>query len=668
MAEHLHQHSRHRRLTPVVCLLLVALCTIVFGQTLRHEFVNYDDPDYVYQNPKITQGLTLAGVAWAFGNVHARNWHPLTTISHMLDCQIFGLNAGGHHFTNLLLHSAAAVALFLVLRSMTGALWRCAFVAAVFAVHPLRAESVAWVAERKDVLSGLLFVLTLGAYLRYTRRRSAARYLLLIVIFSLGLLAKPMLVTVPFVLLLVDFWPLRRFREEGKALRLLTEKLPLITLAATAALVTFLIQKTGGALRESLPIAWRISNGIVASFAYIRDTFWPTKLAPFYPHLENRLPVWEITIAALALVAVTLLVCIRWKKNPYGVTGWFWYLGMLTPVIGIIEVGAHTRADRYTYLPQMGLLICLTWAVAELSANWRYRRQILGAAGGVVVLALTWSAALQAARWRDSETLWTHTLRVTSDNHVAHNNIADLLYQRGDVDKAFPHYQKALEIRSQSHIGNYDFLLALYHNNYANAVRWKGALDEAVTHYERAIEFQPDYYDAYLNYGGALLERGSHEAGIAILRKLLQMQPGMAAAHSDLGTALLQQGDEQEAIEHYETALAIDPRSDAPLNNLTWLFATSRDPLIRNPTRAVELAQQATRLLGGDDPMLLHKVAAAHAANGNFQEAIATGERALEIARREGNAGLTNELQQNIARYETGTPLTDVRRPELAPR
>jgi len=651
-----------RRLVAGVCVLLIVLCLLVFGQTLRHDFVNYDDPEYVYQHPKITAGLSIDGVQWAFGNVHARNWHPLTTISHMFDAQLFGVTAGGHHFTNVALHTAAAVLLFLLLRGMTGALWRSAFVAAVFAIHPLRVESVAWVAERKDVLSGLLFVLTLGAYLRYTRRRSATRYAVLMALFALGLLAKPMLVTLPFLLLLLDLWPLQRFTAESKWRPLIWEKLPLLALAAAASVVTMLVQKTGGAMKESMPFAWRVANAFVTCVAYLRDTVWPTKLAPFYPHPENQLPAWLIALAIVVVLAVTTGAIARWRRSPYLATGWFWFLGMLTPVIGIVEVGAQARADRYTYLPQIGLLICITWAAAELSAGWRYRRQVLAASGAIAIVALAAAAWRQAAHWRESETLWAHTLHVTSDNHVAYNNIGDLHFQRGEIDKALPHYQKALEIRSGSRIGNYDFLSALYHSNYGSALRRLGRGEEAIPYYEKAIELQPDLADTYLNYGGALIENGAVDEGITALRRLVELEPNHVAGQSDLGTALLQKKAEKEAIEHYEQALAIEPRALTPLNNLSWLYATSRDPAIRDGARAVVLAEQATRVVPRDHPMLLHKLAAAHAANGDFSRAIEVAERALRSASAQDNSALAQELQRNLSSYRAGRPLTDLRR------
>ena len=343
-----------------VCVGLAVVTWFVFAQTLRYDFVNYDDPQYVYQNTRITSGISFDNVGWAFSHIHSENWHPLTTITHMLDCQLSGLKAGWHHLTNVLLHGLAAVLLFLALRCMTSTLWRSAFVAAVFAVHPLHVESVAWIAERKDVLSAVFFMLTLLAYFHYTRAPSTGRYLAVAAVVALGLMSKPMLVTLPFVLLLLDYWPLRRIDDprQGTArqvVHLAIEKIPLIALSAVSSVVTFLAQRGAIGWTEQLAISARINNAIVSYVIYIRQMFWPTNLAVFYPHPEHRLPIWEIGVALTILVAITVAAFFLRRKAPYLVTGWLWYLGMLVPVIGLVQVGWQGHADRYTYLPQIGL-------------------------------------------------------------------------------------------------------------------------------------------------------------------------------------------------------------------------------------------------------------------------------------------------------------------------
>ena len=365
------QRAKSRVTDLLVCLGLVAVTWAVFGQTLAHDFVNFDDHVYVYENPLVVRGLSTEGIIGAFTHTHARNWHPLTTISHMLDCQLYGLNAGGHHLTNVILHTISVLLLFLVLKQMTGALWQSAFVAALFAIHPLHVESVAWIAERKDVLSAVFFMLTLAAYARYARAPSAPRYLLVALLFACGLMSKPMLVTLPFVLLLLDYWPLGRLggqkSEVGSRLRrLITEKIPLFALSALSCIATLLTQRQGPSAIDQLPFLWRLNNTFVSYVTYIWQMLWPARLAVFYPHPNDRLPLVEVTVAIAFLVGVSLLIIYLRRTKPYLVTGWFWYLGMLVPVIGLVQVGEQAHADRYTYLPQIGLYIMIAWTVGDL--------------------------------------------------------------------------------------------------------------------------------------------------------------------------------------------------------------------------------------------------------------------------------------------------------------
>ena len=611
--------SRHW-LTVCVCVFLAVLTWIVFGQTLRHDFVNYDDPRYVYQNTRITNGLDLAGIAWAFTHIHAENWHPVTTISHMLDCQLYGLKAGGHHFTNVLLHTVAVVLLFLVLQQMTGAIWRSAFVAALFAIHPLHVESVAWVAERKDVLSGVFFTLTLLAYVHYARAPSIWRYVTVALTFALGLMSKPMLVTLPFVLLLLDYWPLKRIRtEESRAgrqlLRLFAEKVPLMALSAVSSTATYLAQRGALGWTEQLPILARINNAFVTYVIYVRQMFWPAKLAVFYPHPENRLPQLEIGLAVALLACITTTALVLRKVAPYLITGWFWYLGMLVPVIGLVQVGWQGHADRYTYLPQVGLYIAGTWAIADLTASFR-RRILLGAAALLIIGALSWTAWIQTSYWRDSETLFTHALAVTGKNDVAENNLGIVFLQRGELDKAIAKLQAAIDLRPEN---------GPAHNNLAKAFLQKGQLAEAMIHY----------------------------------RKFLEIEPQNVEARNILGTALIQQGHVREAVEQWQDALAIEPENGNAASNLAWVFATSPEDSIRNGARAVELAERALHLSGGKIPMIFRTLGAAYAENGRFSQAIETAQHGAELANSQGNQGLAAELQSNIAVYQSGRPLRD---------
>ncbi len=496
--------SCHRTL--YVGVVLVAITWLVFGQTLGHDFVNFDDHVYVYDNPLVTKGLTASGVIGAFTHSHARNWHPLTTMSHMLDCQLYGLKAGGHHFTNVLLHTIAVLLLFAVLRDMTGAFWRSAFVAALFAIHPLHVESVAWVAERKDVLSAVFFMLTLGAYVRYVRAPSIGRYVTVAFLFALGLMSKPMLVTLPCVLLLLDYWPLRRFAKPSSAKsksksrswldrqsiprQLILEKIPLLALSAGSCVATLLAQSQRVGSIDQLPFMWRVNNAFVSYVAYVWQMFWPAKLAVFYPHPNNRLPFGEVILSIAFLVAAIVVALLLRRKMPYILTGWFWYLGMLVPVIGVVQVGEQAHADRYTYLPQIGLYLLVTWAATDLTALWRRRREFLLITGGATVAALACYAFVQTSYWKNSENLWTHALSVTSNNDVAHNNLGFLFLRRGELDQAISQFQTALNIRSSSAETHYNLGTALIHNNLGNALARKGLSDEAIDHYQEAVRLQ----------------------------------------------------------------------------------------------------------------------------------------------------------------------------------
>lgn len=647
-------NSQSRSVIAIVCLFLIAITWFVFAQTMRHDFFNYDDGDYVYDNATVSRGLTVAGVTWAFTHVHARNWHPLTTISHMFDCQLYGQKAGGHHFTNVILHTLAVLLLFLVLRQMTGAVWRSAFVAALFAIHPQRVESVAWIAERKDVLSGVFFMLTLGAYLYYLRKPSLARYLTMSILFGCGLMSKPMLVTLPLVLLLLDYWPLKR---ESRPAELILEKVPLLVLSAASSVVTFLVQKQGGFQSDALPFVWRVENALVSYITYIRQMLWPVDLAPIYPHPENSLPVWEIALALVLLVTITVIALWRRRTIPYVVTGWFWYLIVLLPVIGIVQVGAQGWADRYTYLPAVGLYMLLTWGMFDLAAGWRYRSQILSACGALVLIACAWCSSIQASYWRNSETLWRHTLAVTSSNEVAQNNLGSIFYDRGQTDEALSYYEKALEIRLQRHASKYDVLLALFHSNVGAALLKKGLVDEAIVHCQKAIQLQPDYPNGYINLGNALIDKGQIDDAIVVFREAIQLQPEDARIEMNVGDAFRRKGMEAEAIAHYERTLEINPRSISALNNLAWLLATSPDSSIRNGTKAVALSERAVQLSGAANPFFLHKLAAAHAESGDFQKALAVAERALQLASEQNQKALAQELQRDIKLYRANTPL-----------
>jgi protein O-mannosyl-transferase len=487
---------------PAIAVSLIIITLLLFGRTLGYPFINFDDPAYILERPEITRGVTLSGITWSFTHSHGGNWHPLTSLSHMLDCQLFDGNAGAHHFVNVLLHALSASLLFLVLRRMisgpsrTGSVWRSALVARVFAIHPLRVESVAWIAERKDVLSGVFFMLTLAAYVRYVRKPSMFQYLLILISLACGLMAKPMLVTVPLLLLLLDYWPLRRFEESKQRFpRLLLEKLPLLVLAVISAGATIIAQRDALSTVEQVPLTWRVNNALVSYCIYVGKMFWPSKLGVFYPLPQNLFPWWQVALAVVLLLFGSV-VAIRWRgTRPYLFTGWFWYLGMLVPVIGIIQVGMQSRADRYTYLPEIGLALAVIWGTAELSTRWRYQKQILATSAVIVSVALAAATSTQLGYWRDSETLWSHTIAVTSKNDVAHAYLADWLLRENRIEESRLQAEEAVQIRPDSSDAQNDLALALFRS---------GRLREAADHWQRSLALNRHSFNAQCNFAWLL--------------------------------------------------------------------------------------------------------------------------------------------------------------------
>jgi tetratricopeptide (TPR) repeat protein len=565
----------------LVCLFLVLATLTVYWQVGNYEFVNLDDDKYIIENSQVQKGLSRESVAWAFTTDHMANWHPVTWLSHMLDFQLYGLNPRGHHLTNVFFHLVNTLLLFLVLQRMTGALWRSGFVAALFALHPLHVESVAWVAERKDVLSTLFWMLTLWAYIGYVKRPGVKRYLLIIVPFALGLMAKPMLVTLPFVLLLLDYWPLERIqlgqagighpaasqpsiiakKPRAQALSLLLEKIPLFLLAVGSSVVTFMVQTGGGAVGalEVYPFKLRIANALLAYVRYIIKMIWPQNLAVFYPHPGQSLPMWQAAAAGLLLLLISAVVIRVGRRQPYLPVGWLWYVGTLVPVIGLVQVGAQAMADRYTYVPLIGLFIMVAWAVPELLARWRHSKPALVLAATSLVVALMVCTSLQVKHWKNSLTLFGHALRVTTNNSQIHNNLANVLTQKGMLQKAIAHYSKALEINP-----NY----ADAHINLGVALANQGRLADAIKHYSAALRLKPKSPELHNNLGVALYSKGNVHAAIENYLTAVELRPDYAEAHNNLGNGLAQQGRLTEATVHYAKALTIRPDYPEAHNNL----------------------------------------------------------------------------------------------------
>jgi hypothetical protein len=536
-----------------VCAALIAISWAVFGQTLRYGFVNYDDPGYVSENRQIQAGLSVQSITWAFTHVHFQNWHPLTTVSHMLDCQLFGLKPSEQHFVNVFLHSLSAVLLFFLLEQITAAFWRSAFVAAVFSIHPLHVESVAWISERKDVLSGFFFMLTLLAYVRYARRPSVARYVAILILFGCGLLSKPMLVTLPAILLLLDYWPLKRFeRSEAsyqRSVNLIVEKIPLFILSIGSAIATLIAQHEGILKMAYLPFTSRIANAASACVIYIWQMFWPMNLALSYPY-PVRFPFWETVGASGLLVLVTIVAIVARKRKPYLITGWLWYLIMLIPVIGLVQVGSQAHADRYTYLAQIGLYIAVVWGVVDILQPFRHRREMLATAAPVIVAALGWRAWIQTGYWRDNERLWTRTLAVTGQNNFAHFAFGEYLLKVHRLDDAITQFEFVLTRHPDDPDANFQMGYALME---------EGEIKAAITHFELTLNVKPEDPDAETNLGNLLLTAGRAGEAVEHYRIVVLRQPSRALAHYNLAVGLHRLGRLQEAIAQYKETLALDP-------------------------------------------------------------------------------------------------------------
>jgi Tfp pilus assembly protein PilF len=652
-----------------VGIFLAMLVWFVFGQTVHFEFVNYDDDYHVYANPEISGGLTLHGIAWAFKHSHIDYWHPLDFISHMLDCQIYGLQPSGHHFTNVLLHAAVAVLLFLVFKKMTGALWRSALVAAVFAIHPLRVESVAWVSERKDMLQGLFCMLTVGAYVYYTRKQwNLTRYLVVIAFFSLGLMCKPTLMALPLVLIVLDYWPLKRFAEpmgtagfsQGKLVgrgkyfivpvQLVIEKIPLILLSIASFIEAALGNDAAFISGKKYPHILQISNALVSYVDYLWQMIYPAKLAVLYPFPEKGLPLWEVLLALVLLVFISTAGFLLRKKYPYILVGWLWYVIMLLPMIGFIQAGNIARADRYTYLPQIGLYLLIIWAIADLSTRLRHRQLILASLSIIIIISLVFCARIQTAFWKNSETLWNRTLACTVNNATAHNNLGNFLSKSGRENEAIIQLQRAINIQP-------DYVEA--ECNLGDAFMRSGQLDEAIFCFRKAIRIRPDFTGAYSNLGAALLQKGLVNEAIIQLQRAIDIQADYLGPHINLGYAFLQIGQVRQAVVHFQKSLEIDSNNVVICKNLAWILATCPDGSIRNGSRAIELAEQANRLSDGKDPLVIATLAAAYAETGHYTNAMVTAKLAQHIALEQSNSALADELQFQIGFYQIGAPIRD---------
>jgi len=661
-------------------------------------------------------------------------------LSLMLDVELFGTGPAGPHLTNVILHAINTLLLFLLLKRLTSTLWPSAFVATLFGIHPLHVESVAWVSERKDVLSGLFFMLTLLMYARYAQNCAKSQvsgvtwlgsrdYWLAVLFFALGLMSKPMLVTLPFVLLLLDYWPLKRFglstlnSDQSRAgsqlstkriLWLVLEKIPFFVLSAASCMATVLAQREAIKSMNVLPFTLRLNNALVSVVTYITQMVWPANLAAFYPYRFDT-PAWQIAGAGMLLLFITVLAFRTAQRFPCFLVGWLWYLGMLVPVIGLVQVGGQAHADRYTYLPQIGLYLVIVWVIRDWTAGWRWRRPALGVAALSVVAVLMVCSLKQTAYWQNDESLWTHALACTSGNYTAHNNLGYVLVAQGRSAEAIKHYEEALAINP-----NYSEVI----NNLGTALLNQGRLDEAAKYYHRAIEIYPGFAEAYNNLGILLTKQGQTAEAIEQYRKAIELNPNRAEFYNNLGNLLATKGRTAEAIEqfqkalevepdnakvrynlanifivqgrwdeaieqyqqalkqmpdsihaHYQLGLALqsqgrftaaiaqfqrvlelDPRHVTAQNNLAWLLATCPENSLRDGKKAVELAQQAVQLSGGNSPEILDTLAAAYAEAGSFPEAVETAQRALDLSAAQNKKPLAEVIQNQLKLFETHSP------------
>jgi tetratricopeptide (TPR) repeat protein len=770
----------------LACLLLVLATFAAYEGVRNHQFVNIDDDLYVTENPIVKQGLTLKSLTWAFTTTETGNWIPLTWLTHMAACQVFGLHAGGHILINVLFHIANTLLLFFLFLRTTQSLGPSFLVAALFALHPLHVESVAWVAERKDVLSTFFWLLTMWAYVWYVESPGPRRYFAVMACFIAGLLSKSMLVTLPLVLLLFDYWPLGRWSpyrataagparakkakkprsaaDNAGVLRgLIGEKVPLLVLAAIFCVITVYAQEEFGAVKNlaGLPLSSRLTNALVAYIAYMGKMVWPIDLAPYYPHPERTLPLWQGMAAGLAMAALSLFIIRQARRRPYLLMGWLWYVGTLVPVIGLVQVGDQGMADRYTYVPLIGLFIIVAWGLRDLTAGRRFTNVLAPLTAGILLGALALCTWFQVHIWRDSMTLYEHTLRVTRNNYFIHNNLGYLLYKQGKVDQAMVHYNEALRLRPHYYLALNNLGVVFYskgqrnqaieyyreavrvkpdysvarcnlgyalydkgqthqaivhckealrlkpdfadaHNNLGIALASQNKANEAIFHYSEAIRHEPRHFKAHYNLANSLVAQGKVEQAISHYQEALRVMPTFSEAHINLGNAFLSQGKGDQAVVHYaeavrlrpdyamarynlgkglflqgkmdqaalqyKEAIRLKPNYARALDNLAWILATASDRKLRDGSASVNLAEQANRLTGYNQPEMMSTLAAAYAEAGRFPEAIQATRKAMDLARSGDKTVLLKQLEARMRLYQAGQPCyVDVARPNPSP-
>lgn len=674
----------------IISIVLVA-ATLAAYEPIRHnDFVSYDDTAYITENPNVTGEITQESVIRAFTTSHMGNWHPLTMLSHMLDCEIFGLNPLGHHFINVLFHILNALLIFWILTATTDAMWPSAFVAAVFALHPLQVESVAWAAERKTVLSGFFWFLTIAVYIWYTKRPGIKRYILLFMVYALCIMTKPAVVTLPMVLLLLDYWPLERFNWErhpaGKSVplsRIFMEKVPLLALSAILSAATIAAQKNAGAFVpvDAIPLYSRITNMFLSYTNYIGKTIWPSQLVVFYPYPNATLLTTAATICAPLLVLISVIIIYAGRRRKYAAMGWLWYVGTLVPMIGLVQAGSQAMADRYMYIPILGLLVIVAWAVRDFIFNrpqWKTAVSVLAA---VALLSAIIATRTQVRYWQNSMSLFGNALKVTKNNPVAEKGYGSALFAEGRLDEAVVHLRNAIQthpgyLPAGNELGKvylkqgkfneavacFNELLKRNKNsaevyyNLGIALSLQKKYEEAIKHFAKALELDPKYPDAHNNMGIALLATGKNAEAIKYFNEALRIRSNDAGLYENLGNAYVQSGKYDLAVRNWAKALDLKPNNTEIINNMAWVLATTGDISVQDANKAVELAQHACELTGYKNPNFLDTLAAAYAAAGRFDNAVKTAKQALDIAKSGGQEDLINEIQNHIKLYQAGQP------------
>jgi protein O-mannosyl-transferase len=658
------------KLFTIICFALAGVTLAVYWPLTSHPFIDFDDDQYITGNPNVISGLSWKNVAWAFQTGDAGNWHPLTWISHMIDCDLYGLNPGGHHLTNLLFHIANSLLLFLLLKQMTGGMWRSAFVAALFAWHPVHVESVAWASERKDTLSAFFWLLTLLAYAHYAKKPKVAGYLLALLLFAGGLMSKPMVVTLPFVLLLLDFWPLNRLHLPGfgagsnlenvptqnpaaksrarVAIFLVVEKIPFFALAAAASVVTFLVQKTAGAFWQA-PFSFRMANAAVAYARYLFKLFWPTDLAIVYPYPHHWSALF-VAGAVLLLVTGSALFVFRARKNPYLVVGWLWFLGTLVPTIGFVQVGVQSMADRYTYIPSIGLFILVVWGVDALFDSRAEWRRFLPLAGGMVLAGCLAVTSLQLNYWHDSMELFLRAVAVTTDNYVADNALGKVFEKSGQKDKALFLYSETVRLEPRYPQGQFNLAISLLEY---------GKTDEALQHLIVAANLSPHDPDIQYDLGTFFLLHNQPDKAAEHFMAVIDENPVFPEAQYHLAQALARQHKSGDAITHYRAALRLAPDLLGALNELAWILATDSNSENRSGPESLQLARHACDLTKNQQPVFITTLAAAYAQTGQFEKAIAALKTSSDIAVSTDDKEIAAKNAQILKTFQNNQPFRE---------